>query len=458
MTNATQRLAVFALNHRPPPAIRARAIASILDTIAVTAAGFAEEPVRRLNRALGNPAGVEAGFARRDGLGAADYAQLVGMASHILDYDDVCMLSICHPSAPVLSALLAAPVDSSVTGDAMVDAYSVGVEVMIRLGEAMGFRHYALGFHATGTLGTVGAAAACARLLGLDERRIGHALSIAASNAGGLRRNFGSMVKSLHVGNSAAAGLRAALLSAAGIEGSAEVLEHEGFLHAYSGGGADTWPETLRLGEPYALGAPGFEHKRYPCCYMMHKTIEGTLALRRTKGLLLSDIAGARVDLPHGGTKPLLHPYPVTGLHAKFSAHYAVLASLLDGRVDLSSFTDSAAQRTEIQTRLRQIDVVEGDTAPAKGGDVGDAPVTVTLTLRDGTVLAETVTASPGSPADPMTPEQSRTKWIDCWRYGTRGNDDARLDSLFETCAAVDTAPSFAQWRRKIEQAGAAPV
>jgi 2-methylcitrate dehydratase PrpD len=455
---ATERLVAFTRTHRPPAAARRRAIDSILDTIAVTAAGFAEEPVHRLDTALSGRAGTAPGFARRNTLSPADYALLLGMASHILDYDDVCMLSICHPSAPILSALLAAPVADAVTGAALIDAYCVGVEVMIRLGEAMGFRHYALGFHATGTLGTVGATAACARLLALDERETGHALAIAASNAGGLRRNFGSMVKSLHVGNAAAAGLRAALLAHAGIEGAAEALEREGFLHAYSGGEADTWPDTLRLGEPYALDAPGFERKRYPCCYMMHKTIEGSLALRRSTGLRLTDLAAARVDLPKGGTKPLLHPYPSSGLHAKFSAHYAVLASLLDGRVDLASFTDAAAQRVEIQSRLRTVDVVEGDTAPAKGGDVGSAPVTVTLTLRDGTVLSETVTASPGSPEDPITEEQARAKWLDCWRHGTRDNDDARATALFSACAAVDSPIAFAMWRRQIEQAGPTAV
>ncbi len=283
-------------------------------------------------------------------------------------------------------------------------------------------------------------------------------MAIAASNAGGLRRNFGTMVKSLHVGNAAAAGLRAALLAKTGIEGAAEVFEREGFLHAYSGGEADIWPETLQLGEPYALDAPGFERKRYPCCYMMHKTIEGSLALRRSAGLKLNDITAARVDLPKGGTKPLLHPYPSSGLHAKFSAHYAVLASLLDGRVDLASFTDAAAQRTEIQSRLRMVDVVEGDAAPAKGGDVGDAPVSVTLTLRDGATLTETITASPGSPADPITEEQARAKWLDCWRHGTRGNDDAQAIALFSACSAIDSPVSFAAWRQRIERTGVAAV
>jgi 2-methylcitrate dehydratase PrpD len=455
---AMERLVAFTCTHRPSAIARRRAIDSILDTIAVTAAGFSEDPVRRLDTALSGNTGTAPGFARRNTLNPADYALLLGMASHILDYDDVCMLSICHPSTPILSALMAAPATEDVTGAALVDAYCVGVEVMIRLGEAMGFRHYALGFHATGTLGTVGAAAACARLLALSERETGHALSIAASNAGGLRRNFGSMVKSLHVGNAAAAGLRAALLAKAGIEGSAEALEREGFLHAYSGGEADTWPDTLRLGEPYALDTPGFERKRYPCCYMMHKTIEGSLALRGSAGLRLSDLASARVDLPKGGTKPLLHPHPSSGLHAKFSAHYAVLASLLDGHVDLASFTDAAAQRAEIQSRLWMVDVVEGDTSPAKGGDVGSAPVTITLTMRNGTTLAETVTASPGSPEDPMTDEQARAKWLDCWRHGTRDNDDTRAMALFVACGAVDSPVSFAAWRHQIEQTGPAAV
>src|SRR3546814_5230541 len=106
-----------------------------------------------------------------------DAALLIGMASHVLDYDDVSMLAVCHPSTPILSALLATADRERTSGRALVEAFVVGTEVLIRLGQAMGFRHYALGFHATATPGTVGAAAACARLLGLDERRTAHALA-----------------------------------------------------------------------------------------------------------------------------------------------------------------------------------------------------------------------------------------------------------------------------------------
>jgi 2-methylcitrate dehydratase PrpD len=442
---ATARLADFIVSADPGDAVRALALDGVLDTLAVTLAGGAETGARRLAQSMDPAPGGVASFWQAVAYRPDDAALLFGMASHMLDYDDVSMACICHPTAPVLSACLALPGRDGLSGKALLDAVAVGTEVMIRLGEVMGFRHYDLGFHATATLGPMGAAAACARLMGLDRHQTGQALSIAASLSSGLRKNFGSMVKSLHAGIAAANGLKAARLAAAGIVSATEAIDGDGFLRAFSGGTVDHWPSDHLLGVPYVLESPGFERKRYPCCYMMHKIIEGTLFLVRQEKVGLADVVRVRIDMAQGGTKPLIHPHPKTGLNALFSGPYAALASLADGKIDFASFTDAAVARPEIQSRLHDVRVVEGTTPPGDG-ELGNAPVTVTLELRNGASLTRTVIDPPGSLKDPITTGQLAHKWFDCLRRGAPHVAAGDARRLFDTGRQLATMPAIGPW------------
>ncbi|TDR88070.1 MmgE/PrpD family protein [Enterovirga rhinocerotis] len=443
---AMARLARFVVRGEVAGPVLAKAVPIVLDTLAVTLAGGAEPGHARLAASLEpHPGGVPS-FWSGARYRADDAALLIGMASHILDYDDVSMQAVCHPSAPILSALLAAADREATSGRDLLDAFVVGTEVLIRTGQAMGFRHYALGFHATATLGTLGATAAVARLRRLDEATTAHALAIAASYASGLRVNFGSLVKSLHVGMAAANGVRAVRLAEAGLEGAAEALDGEGYLNAFSGGETRHWPASLELGRPFALAEPGFEQKRYPCCYLLHKMIEAALGLRRETGLDLDSVAAMRVDVPQGGTKPLIHPYPKSGLNALFSAPYAIAASLADGRIDLASFTDEAVMRPALQARLRDVTVVEADAASRHGSDVGLAPVTVTLTPVSGASVSRTVVLLPGSDKDPITPDQLRAKWADCLKRAAPRADQAGIDALFDEGRGLPAAARIGDW------------
>jgi len=455
--SATQDLVRFVTSATVGEAVIAQAIPLVLDTLAVTIAGGIEPGPAALQKALEPDArgGAVPSFWSEASYRADDAAMLFGMASHVLDYDDVSMLTVCHPSAPVLSALLAAAPRGEASGHGLLAAFAIGTEVLIRLGQAMGFRHYALGFHATATLGAVGAAAACARLMKLDEGRTRHALAIAASMSSGLRKNFGSMVKSLHVGIAAANGLRAVQLAAAGVEGAAEPVEHEGFLHAFSGGETDLWPAGLTLGAPFAIAEPGFEQKRYPCCYMLHKMIEATLALRREHGLTLGDVAAMRVEMPPGGTKPLIHPIPKSGLNALFSAPYAVAASLADGRIDLKSFTDAAVLRLDIQARLADVTVVEVAGTSQKGSDLGSAPVTVTFRLHDGRTLSQTISASPGSQQDPLTGPQLAAKWLDCLQRAQPSLGPDEVQALFAEGMSLARHAEVGDWLSQLRSSAA---
>lgn len=453
--NAMQRLARFVAHDAPlPDRVRRQASRVLVDTLAVAIAGSAERPIRLLEAAIA-PSGDEAAVRvawRPERYRAEDACLIFGTAAHVLDFDDVSMLAMCHPTAPVLTALYVLAQHASASGAEFLDALAIGTEVGIRGGEAMGFRHYALGFHATSTIGTLGAAAACARLLRLTPTQVSHALAIAASLSSGLRINFGTMVKSLHVGVAASNGLRAARLAQAGVEGAGNALEGGGWLHAYSGGETAQWPASVKPGEPFAIDEPGFEQKRYPCCYLTHKIIESTLALRRKHGLTLDGLERAEVVMPPGGTAPLNHPIPGNGLEAKFSGPYAVVAALEDGAINLASFEDTAAGRAKLQAACRAVTLTEAAGGSAHGSDIGSAPVTVTLAFAGGRTFTQTTTLSPGSAQDPLTDGDLQGKWRDCLARGLPRMPAERIDRLYHTGLALDAQRSAGRWLEQINQ------
>lgn len=383
------------------PAALEHARRAWLDTLACMVGG-AGEPATRAAARAGDTAGAE------------HRALVLGTASHALDYDDVCMLATCHPSAPVVSALLAGLDDKH--GDVLLAdllaAHLVGTEVMLRLGAWLGFGHYALGFHATSTLGAVGATLAQAHLLRLPVAQMRTALSIAASSAGGLRANFGTDTKPLHVGFAASAALRAVALAQAGATASDDAMA--GFAHAFSGG-ARLDPPRWDARTPWAVLAPGFEIKRYPSCYLTHRMIAGIQRLRERRPPRSGD-APVAIDvlLPHGSIEPLKHPQPRTGLQAKFSAPYCAAAAWVDGPVGLASFSDAFANRVALRPQMEQVRVTErlGPHEPLE-----TAPVRVTISGA-GWSDAILVDWAPGSLQDPVSDADLRAKWADCETHG----------------------------------------
>jgi len=430
---------------RFPAALQPVAVAALLDTLAVAVAGSADAGTVALRATLEALDSTDA----RIRYSAADTAILLGFSSHVLDYDDVSMLCVCHPSAPVLSALIAFATSRRaphpITGTAFLNAYCAGVNVLVRIGEALGFAHYQLGFHPTATLGPLGAAAAVSALLHLEQAQCQAALSMAASMSGGLKKNFGSAVKPLHVGLAAANGLRAALMAQAGLTATANALEGKGFLHAFSGGKVDYWPQGQEIEAPFVILDPGFEAKRYPCCYLLHKVIEAVLQLRREASSRAEMWTHAEVHVPAGSLEALIHPYPTNGLTAKFSIPYVVAAAWLDGRIDLRSFEDSAVARPDVQGRLHDVRVTEVGSTTGQGGDIGRAPVEVALFWPDGSSARRRITAMPGSAEDPLTPGQRKEKWLDCLRVGrpdwTAGKAAAQLDAGRQFAGMNDVRP-----------------
>ncbi|HEX2548122.1 MAG TPA: MmgE/PrpD family protein [Ramlibacter sp.] len=436
---AAERIAAFASSLQPaqltPELLQATGRA-LLDTYACAIAGRNEEATQlamRYARASALPA---PGRAARDwGTGAPlplELAALVnGVAGHVLDYDDVTSPMRGHPSIALLPALVGLAEASDASGAELACAYVAGFEVICKLSKAIAVKHYARGWHSTSSIGTIAAAAACARLLRLDARRTTHAIGLAVAQAAGSRANFGTHAKSFQAGQANAAGLRAALLAAEGFDAAAGVLDDAfGYLDLY-GNGESLAPQVETIGTaPLELLASGIEVKKYPLCYATHRALDGVLDLRGEHGLTLADVGAVHVRTSAGALTPLIHMRPQTGLEGKFSMQYALTAALLDGAVLLSSFTDAAVRRPEAQPFFASVttdDATDSPTFPRW--------TEITLTLKNGSRLQRRVDLLRGSAQSPLSLQELRVKLEDCLAWGEAHAD---VDRLFGGALALD--------------------
>src|SRR6059036_3653488 len=358
--NATAVLADFVAKSQwedcPAPAVAA-ARGAILDCLGVMLAGSPELSARILQTVAlaegGSPLCTIVGAGRRTG---ALWAALCnGTAAHALDFDDTNFVLMGHPSAPVLAAGLAAGELALADGQALVHAFLLGFEVETTLAEVLNPAHYHKGFHATGTLGTMGAAAAAARLLGLDSAQIRMALAIAASQASGLKENFGTMTKPFHAGHAARSGVLSALLAREGWTASEQALEGpQGFFNVL-GAGSRRLEALDTLGAPWKILSSGVAVKPYPSCACTHSIIDGALELRRAHGLRPEDVAEVTVGVSALVPRILIHSDPRTGLEAKFSAEFSAAAALCEGRVGIATFRDDKTRDPAIRALMPRV-------------------------------------------------------------------------------------------------------
>lgn len=325
-------------------------------------------------------------------------ALLLGYAGHALDFDDFHPDFRGHPSVVILPALLAlASQNADIDGAHFLDAYAIGVEMSGRLGLAMGSQHYILGFHNTATLGTIAAAAACARLMKSTEQQTAVALGIAATQSAGLRTQFGSDVKPLHAGMAAQSAVIATQLSLAGFHGQPDnVLES--FLLAYGAG--QQQPEKLIAdwGVPWRIISPGLELKPYPTCGGTHSAADAARALREAwlqKGnspdTLIAAIKCIEVSFPPGGDTAASVRKPGTGVEARFSLEYVIAACLLRGELRLEDFT-SAPVVAHIAALAEKVARCPDRSAPPDELNPAARFHQVTVILHDGCVLQQRFT------------------------------------------------------------------
>jgi 2-methylcitrate dehydratase PrpD len=409
-------LARFVTGAVPPPLARARAATAVLDTVGVALAGAAEPASRSVQQVVGAEGGAACrvwGTSLRAGAGAAALAN--GTAAHALDFDDMCFVSLAHPSAPLVPAALAAAEMAGATGRAVLDAYVVGFEIEGRLGRVMNPRHYQRGWHCTSTLGTIGAAAAVSRLFNLDAEAAAHALAIAASQASGLKENFGTMVKPLHAGLAARNGVLAAELARAGLTASALAIDGpQGFLHAMDSESAGLDDAIADLGRRWEIVDTGVTVKLYPSCAGTHPTLDVVLDLRRREGLLADDIERIDVDVDAITPTVLIYDTPATGLQAKFSLPFCVAAAIVYGRVGVETFLPDRLGDPAVRALMPRV-AMRVDPA----FDNGAPPLTqtrVTMVLRDGRELVEQADGARGYPAQPASDAELDAKFLGCAR------------------------------------------
>jgi len=407
-------LADFIVGADPPAATRAAAARAVLDTVGVTLAGSVEPAARIVQGEIASEgAGACTVIGCSVGANAPNAALANGTAAHALDFDDMCFVSLAHPSAPLVSAAFAAAEQVGASGRSLLDAYVVGFEIESRLGRALNPRHYRRGWHCTSTIGALGAAAAAARLLGLDPSAAGHALAIAASQASGLKENFGTMVKPLHAGLAARSGVLAARLAKAGLTASGAALEGpQGYLAAMDA----EWP-TLEafvadLGARWEIVDTGITVKLYPSCAGTHPTLDAVLDLTRREGFDADEVESVAVGVDGITPTVLIYDRPSSGLEAKFSMPFCVAAALVRGHVGVDTFDAASLCDPRIaafQSRVvMEVDPTLDPSAPA----LTQARVRVRLT--DGRELVASADGARGYPEHPAADAELEGKFLTC--------------------------------------------
>jgi 2-methylcitrate dehydratase PrpD len=352
----------------------------------------------------------------------------------------MCFVSLAHPSCALVPAALAAGELARASGATLLDAYVVGFEIECRLGLVMNPRHYhERGWHCTSTIGTVGAAAASARVLGLTPEETGHALGIAASSACGLKENLGSMVKPLHAGMAARNGLVAARLAKRGYSASDRSLDGpQGLLAAMDAQQATLERAVVDLASHWEILASGITVKLYPSCAATHPTIDLLRDLRRREGIVPDQVEAVEVEVDSMTPRLLIYDRPATGLEGKFSMPFCAAAAIVDGEVGIATFDPERMLRPPIQALMPKVSM-RVDSAFDREAPLSH--VRVTIRLRDGRVLSGSATGARGYPAQPASDEELAVKFAACARRSLSGDAAARA---WDALAGIERMPQVA--------------
>jgi 2-methylcitrate dehydratase PrpD len=407
-----------------PEAARDSAHRQFIDVIAVAIAGAGEPATRCV---LDTVAGWGEGAATVIGGGislAAPWAALVnGTAAHALDFDDNFDPAKAHATAVLAPAILALAEQEQASGADCLDAYIAGLQILGRTGQGINPVHRNRGWHATATIGAIGAAAACARLLRLDAAQAAHALSVATSMAGGFMAQFGTMTKPLHAGLAAKAGVLAASLARNGLTAGADTFDGPTGMNRLMVGpdyehlrdtlthvehGQTLRFETASIGEPLLILSSGFRVKRFPNCGSAHRAMDGLLELRAAHGFEADDVASIEVIAPVSHLNNLMYTSPDDPLQAKFSLEYGLACVLLEGSCTLADFAPERIARAGVRALYPRIHRRPVDAAE------GEFPTKVEVTLRSGATFTTTVAMPRGSLAAPFSTQEYWSKFEDC--------------------------------------------
>jgi 2-methylcitrate dehydratase PrpD len=396
----------------PPNVVRLAKVA-VADTLGVGLAG-AREPVARAAAALVTTAprpGVATIWATGDGAAPHDAAYANGVACHSLDWDDYMHPMHGHCSAVLLPVCWALAESADADGRRFLEAFVTGYEINGLLGRVLATPHYEKGWHATSTIGVIGAAAAAARLLGLDADRTAHALGIAASHASGIRVNFGSMTKSLHAGHAAREGLAAALLARNGVTSSADwLLGPNGYLSLYQGlMGPDEAAESIAahdFGSFVIEGPVGLVQKPYACCGSSHAAVEALISLIEENDLTPDRIDAIEVHHDPLLNKTLIHRDAHNALEGRYCLEYTMAVAAVDRAGGAEQFSDESVHRPEVRAMMAKVSrVPDRSNGP-------EARFAAEVVIRSGgREFRRLQEHQPGHPSRPLTEEQRDAKF-----------------------------------------------
>ena len=389
---------------RLPEPVRHEGKRSLLNFIATALAGCREDAVEMTLASLAAFSGPRQAtvIGRTERIDALSAAFLNAASGNVFDFDDTHLGTVIHPTAPVAPALFALAELRRVSGRDLLLAFALGVEIECRIGNAISPEHYGRGWHITSTCGSLGAAAAAGKLLGLDAGRMVWALGAAATQTGGLVECLGTPAKSLSVGNAARNGLWSALLAEAGFSGPTAPLEgRQGYLNALAPSSVDWSALSDGLGETWELQKNTY--KPYPAGIVVHPVIDAALALREDRSIAPETITrivvrghpllAARTDRPH----------VMTGREAQVSVQHSVAAALHFGEVGLTQYTDACVREPAVLALRARVDVEQDASIAVEAASVR-------ISTTDGTEHAITVPAARGSLARPMSDRDIEAK------------------------------------------------
>ena len=376
-------------------------------------------------------------------------ALLNGISIHADDFDDTQLAAakdrvyglLMHPTVPVLPSIFALAEQLAVTGKQWMAAYHVGAEVECKIAEAIAPRHYEDGFHTTGTCGPFGSAAACAKLLNFDLSKTLNSFGLAASQSGGLRENFGTMTKPFQAGHAAESGLVSAELANLGWTAAEQILEADrGFFHA-AGGSYDPSAIMNRLGKPWTFESPGVSLKPYPSGSLTHPAMTELARLIQVHDLQAAQVEKVDIGASHNMTTTLLHHQPKTGLEAKFSMEFCLAILLIERKAGLSQFSDRTVRRSDVQDMIRKIDFYVDPEAESAGYDKMTS--ILKIHLKDGRVITGRADFAKGSPTNPMSFEETATKFRGCAEFAEWPKE--KTEKIIAFTKALETASDLSK-------------
>lgn len=422
----------------PPDAVKTVRL-GFTDCIAVMVTGWPMEVTRTTARGLGIGHGDKISALQAP---APERALIYGVAAHAIDYDDTGLAG--HPSAILVPTILAEAAETGADGKAMITAYIAGYELWAEMTRRDPDQHHRKGWHPTAMFGTIAAAGAVSSLRGHDAAMATRTIGIAASLAGGIVGNFGSMTKPYQVGRAAQSGLLAARLAEAGLTSTDTAIEDDlGFMRAISPKGQVDTKSPSAFGKEWGILRSGINIKLYPVCYAIHRALDAVIDMRAKTPVKAEDVEAIDLEIGETQAEILRIHRPTNGLDAKISGEFAMASAIIAGACGHSELTDEFVNRRDVQdligkVRLRTI-------AEKDPHEPAHSPFDrVSLVLRDGNVLTtESVTRPRGHFQRGVETEKMWEKFEDSTKptLGERG-----AQALFEACQGLERMNSIADF------------